>query len=333
MNDHQSATPVPTRHAAKCRPEEEQMDQERDRAAPDEEPDQRTNDQPAQTAEGADSLLQELVGYLREHRTDLREEWARRISEAELLGVMSDEEIFSEATEVYDNYVDALETGSIENLQTYARELSERIIPRGVETHEVLGIVLLLRDALARSLFAKYQEDLDLLNRILDSYEPAANRIAVTVGVSFVEERERVIHEQQEAMRELSTPVLQLRDRLLILPIIGVLDSARARQLTEQLLAAIRDNRATVVVIDITGVATIDRTVANHLVQTVEASRLMGARTILTGLSSEIAQTLVDLGVDLGMMRTVGDLQGGLAEAERLAGYRDASDSTGDIAT
>ena len=146
----------------------------------------------------------------------------------------------------------------------------------------------------------------------------------MTVGVSFVEERERVIHEQQEAMRELSTPVLQLRDRLLILPIIGVLDSARARQLTEQLLGAIRDNRATVVVIDITGVATIDRTVANHLVQTVEASRLMGARTILTGLSSEIAQTLVDLGVDLGMMKTVGDLQGGIEEAERLAGYRGA---------
>ena len=149
----------------------------------------------------------------------------------------------------------------------------------------------------------------------------------MTVGVSFVEERERVINEQQEAMRELSTPVLQLRDRLLILPIIGVLDSARARQLTEQLLGAIRDNRATVVVIDITGVATIDRTVANHLVQTVEASRLMGARTILTGLSSEIAQTLVDLDVDLGMMKTVGDLQGGLEEAERLAGYRDADAS------
>jgi rsbT co-antagonist protein RsbR len=311
------------------------MDDESDRAASDEEQDQRADDRSADHSDDADALLQELVAYLRENRTELREEWARRISEAKLLGVMSDEEIFSEATEVYDNYVDALETGSIENLQTYARELSERIIPRGVETHEVLGIVLLLRDVLARSLFAKYQKDLELLNRILDSYEPAANRIAVTVGVSFVEERERVINEQQEAMRELSTPVLQLRDRLLILPIIGVLDSARARQLTEQLLAAIRDNRATVVVIDITGVATIDRTVANHLVQTVEASRLMGARTILTGLSSEIAQTLVDLDVDLGMMKTVGDLQGGLEEAERLAGYRDAeaTDSNGDVAT
>ncbi len=291
------------------------------------------SEQSDQSGDQADPLLEELVAYLRENRTELREEWARRISEAELLNVMSDEEIFSEATEVYDNYVDALETGSIENLQSYAQELSERIIPRGVETHEVLGIVLLLRDVLARSLFAKYQEDLDLLNRILDAYEPAANRIAVTVGVSVVEERERVIQEQQESLRELSTPVLQLRERLLLLPIIGVLDSSRVRQLTEQLLGAIQDHRAQVVVIDITGVATIDETVANNLVQTVEASRLMGARTILTGLSSEIAQTLVDLGVDLSMMRTVGDLQGGLEEAERLAGYRDSAtlDSAGEL--
>ena len=267
-----------------------------------------------------DGLLHELVEHLRDNRTQLREKWVRRITDARLLQVMTPEEIFSEVTAVYDNYVDALETGSIETLQAYARDLSERIIPRGVETDEVLGIVLLLRDVLARSLFENYRHDADLLDRILDSYEPAANRIMVTVGVSFVEERERVIREQQEAIRELSTPVLQVRDRLLILPIIGALDSQRARQLTEQLLGSIQANRARVVVIDVTGVATIDIDVANHLVQTVEAARLMGASAIITGLSSKIAQTLVDLGVDLAMMTTVGDLQGGLEEAERLLG-------------
>jgi rsbT co-antagonist protein RsbR len=114
-------------------------------------------------------------------------------------------------TAVYDNYVDALETGSVETLSAYARSLSERIIRRGVETHEVLGIVLLLRDVLARALFIHHQGDPELLNRVLDAYEPAANRIAVTVGVSFVQERERVIREQQAAIRELSTPVLQVR--------------------------------------------------------------------------------------------------------------------------
>jgi rsbT co-antagonist protein RsbR len=273
------------------------------------------------------TLLHELVDYLRQNRGALSEEWARRITDAQLLRVMTAQEIFSEVTAVYDNYVTALETGSVETLQAYARDLSERIIPRGVETHEVLGIVLLLRDVLARSLFANSQDDPELLGRILDAYEPAANRIAVTVGVSFVEERERVIREQQEAIRELSTPVLQVRDRLLILPIIGVLDTPRARQLTEQLLGAIQASRARVVVIDITGVATIDLSVANHLVQTVEASRLMGASTILTGLSSKIAQTLVDLGVDLSTMKTVGGLQGGLEEAERLLGYARPGDS------
>jgi rsbT co-antagonist protein RsbR len=185
---------------------------------------------------GDATLLHELVAYLRTNRSELRERWARRITDAQLLSVMTADEIFSEVTAVYDNYVDALETGSIKTLRAYARDLSERIIPRGIETHEVLGIVLLLRDVLARSLFVEYEHDAGLLNRILDAYEPAANRIAVTVGVSFVEERERVIREQQEAIRELSTPVLQVRDRLLILPIIGMVDARRARQLTEQLL-------------------------------------------------------------------------------------------------
>ena len=271
--------------------------------------------------EGTQALLTELVALLRRSRTQLREEWARRITESRLLTAMTQEEIFVEATAVYDNYVAVLETGSVEALQEYARDLSERIIPRGVETHEVLGIVLLLRDVLARSLFEKYQHDFSRLKKVLDAYEPAANRIANTVGVSFVQERERIIREQQEAIRELSTPVLQVRERLLILPIIGVIDPQRARQLTEQLLRGIRSNRAKVVVIDITGVPAVDSTVANHLVQTVDASRLMGATVIVTGLSSEIAQTLVTIGVDLTRMKTVGDLQGGIEEAERLLGY------------
>jgi len=272
--------------------------------------------------ESTASRLRELVAHLRQQRAHLREEWARLITEAKLLTAMTNEEVFAEATSVYDNYVEALETGTYEALQAYARNLSERIIPRGVETHEVVGIVLLLRDVLARSLFAKYRDDFNKLNRILDAYEPAANRIAITVAVGFVQERERIIREQQEAIRELSTPVLQVRERLLILPIIGVIDPQRARQLTEQLLRGIRSNRAKVVVLDITGVPYIDSAVANHLVQTVEAARLLGAIVIVTGLSPEIAQTLVNIGVDLGKMNTVGDLQGGIEEAERQLGYR-----------
>lgn len=267
-------------------------------------------------------VLGELVSHLRDNRNDLREEWARRIKSARLLTAMTNEEILAEISAVYDNYLEALETGSVEALEAYARDLSERIIPRGVETHEVVGIVLLLRDVLARSLFARYGRNPDELDRIFDAYEPAANRIANTVAVGFVQERERIIRQQQEAIRELSTPVLPVRPRLLILPIIGIIDPQRARQLTEQLLRGIRTNRAKVVVMDLTGVPSVDASVANHLVQTVEASRLVGAEVIVTGLSPELAQTLVTIGVDLGKMATVGDLQGGIEEAERLLGYK-----------
>jgi rsbT co-antagonist protein RsbR len=145
--------------------------------------------------------------------------------------------------------------------------------------------------------------------------------IGVIVDV-LVFERERVIRQQQEAIRELSTPVLQIRDRMLLLPIIGVMDTHRARLVTENLLRAIRANRAKVVVMDVTGVATVDSKVANHLLQTVTAARLMGALVIVTGLSSEVAQSLVGLGIDLSRMNTVGDLQGGVEDAERLLGYR-----------
>jgi rsbT co-antagonist protein RsbR len=135
-------------------------------------------------------------------------------------------------------------------------------------------------------------------------------------------ERDRTIGRQSEAIRELSTPVLQIRERLLLLPLIGVIDTYRAQLITENLLRAIRATRARVVVIDVTGVATIDTKVANHLVQTVTAARLMGARAIVSGVSADVAQSMVALGVETTPFQTVGDLQGGLEDAERMLGYR-----------
>src|SRR5258708_36771259 len=102
---------------------------------------------------------------------------------------------------------------------------------------------------------------------------------------TYIFARENTMRKQQEAIRELSTPVLQIRERLLLLPIIGVIDSQRARLITEGLLQSIRANRAKVVVMDVTGVATIDSKVANHLLQTVVAARLMGGSLISQGLS------------------------------------------------
>jgi rsbT co-antagonist protein RsbR len=138
---------------------------------------------------------------------------------------------------------------------------------------------------------------------------------------TYLDSRERTIHEQREAFQELPTPVLPFREGMLLVPIIGLIDSVRARLLTEQLLGAVRDNRAKVVVIDITGVQAVDSRVANHMIQTVEAARLMGATAILAGVSPQIAQTMVTLGIDLGRIITVGDLQSAIERAESLLGY------------
>jgi signal transduction histidine kinase len=150
------------------------------------------------------AVLRELIRHLRRRRARLRELWVDRILDGQYLTAMSAEEICAETTSMYDSYLEVLATGDIEALEGYARNLSERIIPRGVQTREVVGIVLLLRDVLARELFSQYGGDSVRLNRVLDAYEPAANRIAITVSAGFVQERERIIRQQQEAIRELS---------------------------------------------------------------------------------------------------------------------------------
>jgi len=127
---------------------------------------------------------------------------------------------------------------------------------------------------------------------------------------------ERVVRDQQEG--ELSTAVLQVRKRLLILTVIGAIDSRRAEDLTEQILNGIRANRSKLVLVDVTGVPAIDSKVANLWVFTIEVARLMGVTVIICGLSARVSQTLAQIGVDLSKITTMGDLQEGLEEAKRL---------------
>lgn len=190
-----------------------------------------------------------------------------------------------------------------------------------LDARVVLGAFHNLMSSIGRAITEHMADDpADAFRHFMSLQKVAFLDVGVIVDV-LIAERERITRTLQEAIRELSTPVLQVRDRLLILPIIGLLDSHRAKQLTDGLLHAIRANRARVVVMDVTGVGTIDSKVANHLIQTVAASRLMGATVIVTGLSAEVAQALVTLGVDLGKLTTMADLQGGIEEAERLLGY------------
>jgi rsbT co-antagonist protein RsbR len=137
---------------------------------------------------------------------------------------------------------------------------------------------------------------------------------------TYITARERTIEAQQKNLSELPTPVLKLRDGLLLIPVVGALDSHRARQLTIQLLEAIKQVRAQVVVLDITGVAAVDSGVANHLSQTMSAARLMGATSIVTGISPSVAQALVKIGVGGALLNTAADLEGGIVQAEQLLG-------------
>jgi rsbT co-antagonist protein RsbR len=272
------------------------------------------------------ALRAELVAHFRENREQLRLKWVQEMTAKALLAGLTKEETESESAIIYDTCVGCMETGKYDAAEAYAHRMAERGVLRGMTTEQILGGMLTLRDVYGRNLFQLYQNDMPRLLSALGIYEPVANKILAIVAMSFIgereKEREEVVRQQREAIRELSTPVLQVREGLLILPIIGLIDTQRARQLTEQLLRAIRANRAKVVVMDITGVPAVDSKVANHLLQTVDACRLMGAEVIVTGLSPEIAQTIVAIGVDLSRVKTVNDLQGGIEEADRLLGYK-----------
>ncbi len=135
---------------------------------------------------------------------------------------------------------------------------------------------------------------------------------------TFVSAREQTIEAQQREISELPTPVLKLRQGLLLVPVVGSLDSYRARSLTIELLTSIKEFQAKVLVLDITGVSAVDSAVANHLLQTITAARLMGAHSIMTGISPIVAQALVKIGVDGTALNTFGDLQRGIEQAERL---------------
>ncbi|MGZ8188493.1 MAG: protoglobin domain-containing protein [Methylosarcina sp.] len=192
----------------------------------------------------------------------------------------------------------------------------------GLPVKTYLGMYNFYLRTVANRLFEAYKSE---PGKALKAYLSLLKVVFLDIGLAidtYINRREQLIGQQQEAMRELPTPVLQVRDRLLILPVVGLLESYRAHQLTEQLLESISQTRAKAAIVDITGVPVVDSQVANHLLMTVSAARLMGTTVILTGLSSQIAQALVAIGVDLSQVKTTVDLQSGLEEADRLLGYQ-----------
>jgi len=219
------------------------------------------------------------------------------------------------AARVRQAFVDGDWEPFVADLKTQGATYAQQGLPYG-------AWIVILRAAQAgmlRQVNRAYASDPQRLDTVVGAVSKFLLDVALgTIGETYLRTREHLIQQQQEAIKELSTPVLPLRPGLLLLPIVGVIDTQRARQLTEQLLEGIRAHRAQVVVLDLTGVPAVDSAVANHLLQTVRAAGLLGAGAIVTGLSTTNALTLTRIGVDLRGLHTCSDLQRGIEEASRL---------------
>jgi rsbT co-antagonist protein RsbR len=174
-------------------------------------------------------------------------------------------------------------------------------------------------------LYANYNFDIEFpedtpLAELFVGIRIAADNLGVMANqleqrVKEAEEATKLVRAQSETILELSTPVIGIWDEILILPLVGAIDTRRAQQVVESLLDSIVQTQASVAIIDVTGVPVVDTKVANHLINTMEAAKMLGADTILTGVSPHNAQTLVKLGVDLSKIITKSSLQAGLKMA------------------
>jgi rsbT co-antagonist protein RsbR len=156
-----------------------------------------------------------------------------------------------------------------------------------------------------------------------DAYRSLSKLVAFDMALavdSYIASNLETVARHQAAIRELSTPVIRMYDRVLLLPLVGTVDSHRAEQVMETLLTRVSEDQAKAVIIDIAGVPVVDTRVADHLLKTTSAVRLLGAETILTGISAQVARTIVQLGVDISSMHTRSRLADGMELALRLVG-------------
>ncbi|HYG11027.1 MAG TPA: STAS domain-containing protein [Pyrinomonadaceae bacterium] len=211
---------------------------------------------------------------------------------------------------------------SFDELRVFLNEISRQRAVKGYTPSENATYILSLRNVVLPILAEDFEGDIVTLVREMDHFTRLLDRMGLVMVENFIRSREEIIRQQRADMLELSTPVIKVWDKILTLPIIGTLDSRRAQMMTEALLQRIVDTGSTVAILDITGVRTMDTLVANHLIKTVTAARLMGARCILTGVSPSIAQTMVQLGIDLTQITTRAQMSDGIKLALEMIGRK-----------
>jgi len=196
-------------------------------------------------------------------------------------------------------------------------EISATRARLGFSSSEVATFVFSLKQPLFDRVLEQFRDDPETLTEELWALNVIIDRLGLRTTENYQKTREEVVRRQQQELLELSTPVVQLWDGILALPLIGTLDSERTQVVMESLLNRIVETGASLAIIDITGVPTVDTLVAQHLLKTVAAARLMGADCIISGIRPQIAQTIVHLGVDLADVTTKATLADAFAIALR----------------
>ncbi|MER5736886.1 MULTISPECIES: STAS domain-containing protein [unclassified Streptomyces] len=257
-----------------------------------------------------------LLELLTARRAELIAQWEQAVG-ASLHGRLSTVELGRELSELYDAVVDALATGGFAGrsseyavVRSLLVELSRNRARQGFTPTETAVSVFALKEVL-ESLLGGSVEDIRVylqFSRLLDD-----------LGLFTVEEyartREEIISAQSQQLLELSTPVVKLWDGVVGVPLVGTLDSARTQVVMEKLLQALLDSNSAHAIIDITGVPAVDTQVAQHLLKTVVAARMMGAECVISGIRPQIAQTIVGLGIEFGDIPTKATLADALRHA------------------
>lgn len=244
-------------------------------------------------------------------------------------GGLAPEMLYTLTDRLVSTCIAALEQDKPELLQDYTREASLERASEQIALTELLNVVERLRAqiwSLLGRLYTAGDWDIDLVHQLEGLLHGASRMLASgytsQLGEAWARlaQREEEVHAQSRIIQELSTPIVPIAEGVLVLPLVGAVDSRRATQVMEAALEQIVSHQAEVLILDITGVPVVDTGVANHLLQMARAVTLLGAQVILVGIGAEIAQTIVQLGLDLRSITTMANLQAGIAHALALRG-------------
>jgi len=224
-------------------------------------------------------------------------------------------------TAVNDGGIDDINSAAWASTRDFLADFSSSRVRAGYSSSETATFIFSLKHPLFSALRREFEADPQALADTVVSASQLLDKLGLLTTESFQKTREEIISRQQQELLELSTPVVRLWDNILALPLIGTLDSARTQIVMQNLLDAIVQTRSDYAIIDITGVPVVDTLVAQHLLKTVAAARLMGADCLISGIRPQIAQTIIHLGVDLTAVTTKATLADAFAVALRRSGH------------